>query len=47
MLYERPVLRPDVAAGLYFIGYSPLTEPFTPPPISALPPLRTLMGTGV
>jgi hypothetical protein len=45
--FDRPTLRPDVPANLYFIGYSPLTEPFTPPPVTGIIPLRTLMGTGL
>jgi hypothetical protein len=46
-LFDRPQLLTDVPANLYFIGYSPLTEPFTPPPVVGIIPLRTLMGTGV
>jgi hypothetical protein len=45
--FDRPQLRQGTAADLYTIAYSPLTEPFTPPPVSGVMPLRTLVGTGV
>jgi hypothetical protein len=47
ILTDRPQLRQGTSADLYTIAYSPLTEPFTPPPVSGVIPLRTLMGTGV
>jgi len=43
--YDRPVLRPGTAANLDQASWR--WAQITPPPVSAIIPLRTLMGTGV
>jgi hypothetical protein len=44
-LFDRPQLRPDSAADITWPAWR--WPQITPPPVSAVVPLRTLMGTGV
>jgi hypothetical protein len=44
-LFDRPQLRPDSAADIAWPAWR--WPQITPPPVSAVVPLRTLMGTGV